>query len=201
MRELRNNPNLTVVIATENRGKLRGIEQAIGDANWGSPKRIGIRTCKTESGVADTPLSDEEGILGCMNRLESVKAAYPGKELYIAAEGILAAIGNNWFIRGWTVIEDAVNEHTAIASGAAVQVPNKIARYIKPDEQFSDTVARTYDMSVEEQLSLRDLGANGVFSNGAYGRRDTFYDGARICLAQIVSERYWDDLSTESTGQ
>jgi len=201
MRDLRNNPNLTVVVATKNLGKLRGIEQAIDDTDWGSPKNISILASKTESGVANTPLSDEEGVLGCMNRLRSIKVAYPGKELYIAAEGVLAVISEHWFVRGWTVIEDAVNERTAIASGAGVQVPSRIARHICPDEQFSDTLARTYDLSVEEQHTMRDLGANGVFSNNAYGRRDTFYDGARICLAQLLSERNWDVTTTELAGQ
>lgn len=179
-----------IAIATNNKGKVEAAKAALDNTPFVDSHRE-IFTHSVESGVSDSPLSDEEGITGCVNRIEAIKEIYPNVELYIALEGVLAQIGKNWFIRGWTVVEDTALQRTAIASGASVQIPESIISSIDSMDQFSETVKNTYAVTPDEASKIRDFGSNGVFSNGIYTRHNTFYDGVGICLASISNERNW----------
>ena len=180
-----------VAIATENQGKIQGVKDALEDFGKVYSRHYELTPCKTDSGVSDTPLSDDEGIQGCINRLASVKESLPDMDLYIAVEGVLAVAHNSWFVRGWTMIEDPTRRRTAIACGSSVQIPDEVAKHISPEEQFSETVKTAYQTRPQEEAIIRNLGANGLFSDGPYKRRDSFYDGTRICLAQLMNERNW----------
>lgn len=178
-----------IVTATTNEGKVeatrRAVESCLEDT-------FTIVPVAAESGVAPTPTSDEEGLLGCANRLESAKELIPDASIYIAMEGVLVQVGSEWFVRGWTLLEDTELDRKVTASGASVQVPHVIASQIAPGGEFNHLVRDTYPLNDEEREALRNIGANGAFSGGEYQRQDMFYDGVRICLAMVNNERNWD---------
>lgn len=181
---------INIVIATKNQGKLEGASAALNDFLSCNGKELGsLITSEVESGVADTPLSDEEGLTGCENRLKTIHSEYPGSDLYIALEGVLSLVKDDWFVRGWTMIDDATSNRRSTASGAAVQVPTFLTQFIDDTEQFSVRVSDVYGVNDTEKDSVRTLGANGVFSNGRYMRKNSFYDGISICLAQLANDR------------
>ena len=181
-----------IVVATENKGKVGAAERAFQGHKEQHPVfDFEIIPVSAESGVADTPLSDEEGLLGCANRIADAKETHPGASIYVAMEGILTQVEGQWFVRGWTMLEDTELERTASASGASVQVPDSIVAQISSAEQFSHAVRDTYAVTAAEAAEVRNIGANGVFTAGEYGRPDTFYDGVRICMALVSNDRNW----------
>lgn len=180
-----------VVVATRNQGKLDAVKRALDYMGEKSNVDYEIVAVEAESGVPDTPLSDEEGLKGCANRLSAIKKSNPNSELYIALEGVLTQVGDKWFVRGWTMLEEPSTERVVVACGAAVQVPQSVTSLISSMDQFSETVKSVYAVTEAEAADIRNMGANGVFSGGEYTRRDTFYDGIRICLAELANDRNW----------
>lgn len=192
---------MNIVVTTENAGKLRAAHEALSFSAEALGEEYQVIPVSVESGVADTPLSDEEGVQGCINRIEAAKTAYPDAEIYIALEGVLARVKKDWFVRGWTVVEDVKRQRTTTACGAAVQVPEAVTSSISAIDQFSSTVKDVYAVTPEEAAEVRNIGANGVFSDGVYTRFNTFYDGIRIALAEINNDRNWVDVSSKSADQ
>lgn len=181
-----------IVVATTNVGKLDACFRAFdhhAEANPGF--EYTILPVSVESGVSDTPLSDDQGTLGCEKRLAAAQQALPDQDLYVALEGVISQVSDRWFVRGWTMINDPLSKRSAVASGAAVEVPALLTKRISSMDQFSDIVAQVYAVTTDEKAEVRNIGANGVFSNGEYTRRDSFYDGIRICLAYLTNERNW----------
>lgn len=185
------NESLSVAVATQNQGKLEGVAKALFIASSHESASYVLKPVKTESGVADTPLSDEEGILGCENRLLEIEQRHSGLELYIALEGVMAQVNKAWFVRGWTKVKHAPSGRNAIACGAAVQIPPKLVPALDDAKEFSRSVSQLYDVTADEGVAVRDVGVNGVFSQGEYVRSNTFFDGVRICLAYIENDRNW----------
>lgn len=177
-----------IAVATTNKGKLVGIKRAFAEHAASGRYSYALIPISVESGVSDTPLSDEEMLEGCSNRLMALRSIAPEADIYAAVEGGFALAGMRWYVRGWSLIHDKALDRTASASGASVQVPVAYSGLLRPAERFTDSLQQ---FGSDNAQALRDLGANGVFSGGVYTRSDTFYDGIRICLAEIGREENW----------
>lgn len=182
-----------IVAATENPGKLAAVQAAFEEIGpvygWDS---FSITASKSESGVAKSPDSDEMGLEGCRNRIKYAKELYPDADLYIALEGVISTTNTGEaYVRGWTMIEDVLSSRVVSASGASVEVPDFIATKMDADHEFSDLVREVYPLEEHLKKELRNIGANGVFTNKEYGRHDSFYDGIRICLSLLSNDSNW----------
>lgn len=177
-----------IAVATTNRGKLAGIDRAFAEHAAQNHYSYELIPTPVESGVSDTPLSDEEMLEGCSNRLIALRIVAPEADMCTAVEGGFALAGIHWYVRGWSVVHDKERDRIASASGASVQVPDTYSNLLRPDGRFTDSLQQ---FGGDNALVLRDLGANGIFSDGVYARSDTFYDGIRICLAEISREENW----------
>jgi len=60
-------------------------------------KTYSIKSLDTNSGVSETPIGDEEGLIGCKNRINDAINQEPDANLYIAMEGILTQTMNETF--------------------------------------------------------------------------------------------------------
>lgn len=182
----------TIVVGTANEGKLNAVRASFED--FGSKygwSEYSIVPYDSPSGVAATPMSDEDGFIGCENRIAAARAAIPNADMYIALEGIVYSIGEKAYIRGWTMMEDVDTGRIVSASGASVEVPRYISSQIQGTEEFNDLVKDIYPMDEQTATSLRNIGANGAFTQGEYGRQDSFYDGTRICLSLLANSHNW----------
>lgn len=182
----------TIVVGTTNEGKLNAVRASFED--FGSKygwSEYSIIPHDSPSGVATTPMSDEDGLAGCENRIAAARVAAPNADMYVALEGVVSTIRGKAYIRGWTMVEDVEASRIVSASGASVEVPESISSLIQGSEEFNDLVKDTYPMDEQTTTSLRDIGANGAFTQGEYGRQDSFYDGMRICLSLLANPRNW----------
>lgn len=174
-----------IVVCSKNKAKNNAVENVIKDFF----KEYEIIPLETSSGVSETPMSHEEGIDGCINRIKDAKKQIVDADLYIAMEGILNSVKDETFLCGWTLIYDNKNKEYAYGCSAQVHVPNNIIKNISKDERLSDIVAKYYNNTEEE---VRYYGTNGMLTNGCYTRTDEFTDSV-LCAISSKYKKYKTD--------
>ena len=139
-----------------------------------------IKSLETNSKVSETPIGDEEGIEGCLNRIADALFQEQNGDLYIAMEGILTKTTYGTFLCGWTVIYNKEFKEYYYGCSAKVKVPDEIIEKTSKSERLSDVVAK-FVGSVESQISK--IGTNGVLTNGTYTRTDEFTDSILCAIS------------------
>lgn len=171
--------NKIIIVCSKNKAKNKAVESVMSDYF----KEYEIRALDTNSGVSDTPIGDEEGISGCMNRVKDAINQNNTGELYIAMEGILTETSHGTFLCGWTVIYNKTEDEYYYGCSAKIKVPDEIIKDLNKSERLSKVVAKFYG-STDEEISV--IGTNGVLTHGAYTRTDEFIDSV-ICA---ISSKY-----------
>src|SRR5690606_10987819 len=75
---------MKVVVASANPAKIRAVQDALAQIFTGQTLQCSGQS--TESGVSAQPMSSEETLQGALNRLQTVAAAAPGADYYVALE-------------------------------------------------------------------------------------------------------------------
>lgn len=168
------------VLASTNKAKVEAVKKVLNEYF----SNIEITSVSVESNVSKTPLSDEEGLRGCLNRIETLRKEYKNYDGYIGLEGIVTTVLEKYFVSGWCIIE--LNGRQGIGCSAKVLIPSKIAEKINSNTEFKDLIKNEYPNVQEEKSAL--WGANGVITNGIYSRVDEFEDSVRCALGYILNE-------------
>lgn len=167
---------MKIVVCSKNKAKNTAVENVIKDFI----NNFNIYSLDTNSGVSETPISDEEGITGCKNRIEDAKKQINDANLYIAMEGILTKAFDETFLCGWTVIYNNDTKEYTYGCSAKIHVPKDIIENLSKNERLSDIVAK-YIGSTEEEV--RNYGTNGILTHGAYTRTDEFTDSVLCAIS------------------
>lgn len=165
-----------IVVCSKNKAKNAAVENVIRKFI----ENYDIYSIDTNSGVSETPIGDEEGITGCLNRIKDAKEKVNDANLYIAMEGILTKTFNETFLCGWTIIYDNDNDEYLYGCSAKVNVPKDIIKNLSKNERLSDVVAN-YMGNTEEEV--RNYGTNGMLTHGAYTRTDEFTDSVLCAIS------------------
>ena len=171
---------MKIVVCSKNKAKNKAVENVIKDFF----EDYEIISLDTNSGVSETPMSNEEGIEGCINRIEDAKKQEQA-DLYISMEGILNKVNDETFLGGWTTIYDKERDIYSYGCSAMVHVPKEIIINLSKDERLSDIVAKYYGNTEEE---VRNYGTNGMLTNGCYTRTDEFTDSVLCAISSIYSK-------------
>lgn len=167
---------MKIVVCSKNKAKNMAVENVV--------KRFiqnyDIVSLDTNSNVSETPIGDEEGITGCLNRINDARHQDNTAELYIAMEGILTETLNKTFLCGWTVIYVKDSDEYLYGCSAKIEVPQKIIKDLSKDERLSDVVAK-YMNSTEDEV--RNFGTNGMLTHGEYTRTDEFTDSVLCAIS------------------
>lgn len=75
---------MQIIVASANPAKVKAVEDALSQVF--NDKQIKVTGYKTDSGVANQPMSSAETLQGALNRLQAVAAAAPGADYYVAME-------------------------------------------------------------------------------------------------------------------
>ena len=172
---------MKIVVCSKNRAKNKAVENVIKDFF----EDYEIVSLDTNSGVSETPMSNEEGIKGCINRIEDAKRQVSDGDLYIAMEGILNTVNDETFLGGWTTVYDTKNDIYSYGCSAMVHVPKEIITNLSKDERLSDVVAKYYGNTEEE---VRNYGTNGMLTNGCYTRTDEFSDSVLCAVSSLYKK-------------
>ena len=168
-----------IVVCSKNKAKNNAVINVIKDFI----RDYEIISLDTDSGISETPMSHEEGIKGCINRINDAKKQVDDADLYIAMEGILNQAFDEMFLCGWTLIFDKEKNDFLYGCSSQVHVPKRIIKNLTKDMRLSDVVAQYFNSSEDE---VRNYGTNGVLTNGCYTRTDEFTDSV-LCA---ISSKY-----------
>ena len=170
------NKKIKIVVCSKNKAKNVAAENVIKQFI----ENYNIYSIDTNSGVSETPIGDEEGITGCINRINDARKQVNDANLYIAMEGILTKTFDETFLCGWTVIYSKDRNEYSYGCSAKIQIQKSIIENLSKDERLSDVVAK-YMNSTEEQV--RNYGTNGMLTNGCYTRTDEFTDSLLCAIS------------------
>ncbi len=148
-------------------------------------REVEIVTLKVETGVSKTPLTDEEGIEGAINRIKEAKRIDDSADFYVGLEGILVQNKYGSFICGWAVVESKDNRQAYGCSGK-VQLPPFITNHIVSFKELSDEVKKRYPSGLVEEMAM--IGSNGIITNHFYTRVDEFEDALICAFGYMANE-------------
>lgn len=167
---------MKIIVCSKNKAKNKAVEKILKQFF----NDYEVISLDTKSGVSETPIGDDEGIKGCINRItDAIKQNNTGY-LYIAMEGILNINHYGTFLCGWTVIYNNRDDEYYYGCSSKVRIPDDIAKKIDKDIRLSEIVAK-YTNSDDELVSI--IGTNGILTNGVYTRTDEFMDSVICALS------------------
>lgn len=175
--KVKNMSKLKIVVCSKNKSKNNAVLQVLHRFF----DDFEIFSLNTASCVSETPVGDEEGVLGCKNRILDAMKQFPDADIYIAMEGIINKFSFGTFLYGWTVVYNKNKNEYSYGCSAKVEVPEVVASQISKDERLSKIVAK-WAGSTDEEISK--LGTNGLLTNGEYTRTAEFVDSVRLALSE-----------------
>ncbi|MEX1027634.1 MAG: inosine/xanthosine triphosphatase [Candidatus Paceibacterota bacterium] len=112
---------MKIIVASENPVKIdaakRGFERVFPD------ERLEVTGVKTESGVADQPLSDEECLRGAVNRVAGAHSSQPNASYWIGIESGVEELSSFCGEFTWVHIEDSTGR-VGFARSATFPLPH-----------------------------------------------------------------------------
>lgn len=173
---------MKIVVCTLNKAKNDAVRNVVSKV-WKDVEFISI---KTNSGISDQPMSDEESIQGAINRAKEGLQQIEGADYSIGLEGNVDENQFGMFLNGWAAI---INKRGLIGLGCSgkVEIPKDIANQLREGKELGPLM-----QELMEDNSLRNnQGTNGVLTNGLYTRTKEFEDAVSCALAKFVnSEMY-----------
>lgn len=165
-----------IIVCSKNKAKNEAVETVIRDYI----EKYEIISLDTNSGVSATPIGDEEGINGALNRIKDAINQFNSGNLYIAMEGILTQNSHGSFLCGWTVIYNKDEDEYYYGCSAKIKVPDVIINELDKTKRLSEIVANHYN-STDDEISI--IGTNGVLTHGTYTRTNEFIDSVKCAIS------------------
>lgn len=166
------------VLSSTNEAKLGAAESVLrelyGDA-------FELRSVEVNSGVSETPTTDDEGIQGCLMRITNAEQAIADADGYLGLEGIIVTNSYGAFLCGWAVVRLA-DGTTGYGCSAKIRLPDELLENFDSFKKLATLTAEKYPDRASE---LPRIGTNGVLTGGMYTRVDEFRDALRCALGTI----------------
>ncbi len=173
---------MKLILTSKNPAK----EEAVRRVFSASFPDLEIVAVEVESNVSQTPTTDEEGIQGCLNRIDNAKSHSTDADFILGLEGIVTKNKFGTYLCGWAVIYDCSKERQSIGCSAKVQIPPFIADKIESNSQLSDLVKAIYPSEFVDQL--KEIGTNGLITHGLYPRSKEFEDALTCAWGYMLNE-------------
>lgn len=167
---------MKIVLASTNKAKIAATEKVFSNLY----NNISITPVDVESDVSKTPDTDDEGIQGCLNRINNSKKEISDGDMYVGLEGIITKNNFGVFICGWAVVEIVGENKNGIGCSAKVQIPNFIAENIQTFGELSKLVIEKYPSNLIGQME--EIGTNGVITEKMYTRVNEFENALKCAL-------------------
>lgn len=130
------------------------------------------------SGVSDQPFTDEETLLGALNRASGAKDAHPTADYWVGIEGGVHETDHGLAERAWVVVH-AADGRMGKGSSGTFFLPPPIAELIRAGKELADAC----DIVFEGSDCRQSNGAVGLLT-GDVIHRTSLYEHA-IALALI----------------
>jgi len=181
---------MKLIIASTRTPKVNGVKKAVAQLSTIFQldlSSIQYETKETTSGVADTPLSIEETMLGSRQRASSVfQKSENDVVLSVGVEGGLFRCDGKVFLQSWTCAFNGERYH--YGSSGAIEIPNELA----------DTVMNhgvDLGIAIDEFAKQADVrsrqGTFGILTNDLITREDSFATATTFALIPFLNRNIY----------
>lgn len=178
------NKHFVISLCTENSAKIKSTKEICSQAF----SNFSLGCYAVSSGVSETPNSDQEALLGCYRRIESLQAKLGGEtDLIIALEGLTEATSFGTFLYGWAVVKQVASGKMFSGCSGKIMLPEDVASRLSRNMKLSDLVLEKFSSVSREDLE--QLGTNGILTDGMYTRSDEFSTALRCALGSMIAEQ------------
>ncbi len=173
---------MKIVLSSRNKAKILAAKKVFSEVY----ENFDLETVEVHSGVSNTPMTDEEGIQGCLNRIEEAKKLASAGDIYVGLEGIITKNKFGVFLTGWAVIEMIKDHRIGMGCSAKVQIPDFIAKNVEDFKELSEVVRSHYASDLVDNMD--ELGSNGIITQQMYTRTDEFEHALKCALGYVFNE-------------
>ncbi len=177
---------MIVRVGSVNRVKRAAVEEVcrelFGDAT--------VLCCAAPSGVAATPLTDEDMIAGAISR---ARRAYEegGADLGVGLEGGVAPSPRGPLLKGWAAVHDGKRDR--IGASPSVPFPPRLLERVGEGGELAHVID-----AVSGRENVRENeGAFGVLTGKRITRKDSFKLALVCALAPIVNREIYGEDGAE----
>lgn len=164
---------MIIAIGTKNRAKINAAQQAFISYEHQ------LVSISVPSGVSEQPFSDEETIVGAINRATEARKATKS-HIGIGLEGGVHRLDNEIYICNWGALVASSISEPIVAGGARIRLPDEVARRL----QAGDELGPVMDEYAHQQNVREAEGAVGIFTNGIVNRTEMFLHVMKLLIGQ-----------------
>lgn len=166
---------MIIAIGTKNPTKVNAVTNAFSQYVKGEFISVNV-----SSNVSDQPLSDEETMLGAINRARNAREAEKAN-IGVGLEGGLVKTEFGYFLCNWGALVDDSME-PVVAGGARIIIPNEIGDQVFAGQELGDVM----DSYVKKHNVRQNEGAIGIFTNGLVDRTQMFSELSTLLIGQYL---------------
>lgn len=163
-----------VYIASKNPVKIACVEKGFSLV-W-KDEEFSYEGVSVESGVGDQPMSDEETLLGALNRAQNAKLEFPDGDYWVGVEGGIEVVEGGMFCFAWVVVVDDVLVGRARSAG--FELPERVAELIHEGVELGDADDTVFGKSNSKQ----ENGAVGILSKDVITRTELYVPAVVLAL-------------------
>ncbi len=173
---------MKIALTSTNVAKLQAVEKVFKTV---IKHDIELMSFDISSGISETPMNDNDAVLGCRNRINKLMSV-ENFHYIVAMEGLVQKYDYGTFLYGIVIIYDCISNRESIGCSAKIQIPDRISDQISPSKKLSDVVSELYSPSRTKNISL--IGTNGVITNGFFTRVDEFESALRCSIGYLLND-------------
>lgn len=118
---------MKIIVASKNPVKINAVRQAF--TQMFPDEQLDIREVAAPSGVADQPMTHEEGMTGARNRVEHIYTVHPDADFWVGLEGANEDVGDHMQSCASVVIKSKT--YQSEEKSATFRVPKEVAALVR----------------------------------------------------------------------
>ncbi len=168
---------MKIAIGSQNPTKIKTVEKAF--VCFWPKKKFKFIAIKTNSGVKDQPMSDEECIKGAENRAKGAQSQTDA-DFGVGLEGGIVEVNRKYFTRAWMVVIDKKGK-IGIGSSISAPLPDKFMKLIHSGLELGEVD----DIITGRKDTKKKNGYFGLVSDNLITREKGYFDGMIMALAKF----------------
>jgi inosine/xanthosine triphosphatase len=177
----------TIILASKNPVKvqavLMGFQSMFPGLEWE------IQGVAAASGVPDQPLSDDETLLGALNRAQNAARLHPSADFWVGVEGGLQEHGNELAAFAWVVVRS--KKMVGKGRTATFFLPGRVAELVRQGKELGDAD----DIVFQRSNSKQENGAIGILTGNVIDRALLYQQAVIIALIPHKNPQFFLPLS------
>ncbi|MFT5918085.1 MAG: inosine/xanthosine triphosphatase [Flammeovirgaceae bacterium] len=175
---------MKVIIASKNPVKVKatqlGFEILFPNTQWD------FQGVSVPSGVADQPMTQEETLLGAIQRTENARKAIGNADFWVGIEGGVATNGQEMEVFAWIYILSK-EDHFGKSRTANFYLPPKIQELVSQGIELGTAD----DMVFKQENSKQKGGSVGILTDGNIDRTTYYQTSVILALIPFLKEHLY----------